>query len=116
MSDPNPDPNGPALWGSGPCSSLAEVRGHIDRIDAALIDLIAERLRYTRDAGRFKASIAQTGAPARVDDVIAKILARAASVGVPAEIAEPVWRSLITASIEDQKRLFLAEAPDHLKR
>jgi isochorismate pyruvate lyase len=116
MSDPNPDPHGPPLWGEGPSTSLAEIRAEIDRIDAALVTLLAERTRFTREAGRFKASLAQVTAPARIDDVIAKVLTRAAAAGLPASIAEPVWRTLITTATEDQRQLFLAHAPDHLKR
>ncbi len=116
MTDPNPDPHGPPLWGEGPSTSLAAIRQEIDRIDTALVTLLAERTRYTREAGRFKASLAQVTAPARIEDVIAKVLAKAAEAGLPAAIAEPVWRTLIATATEDQRVLFLAHAPEHLKR
>ena len=116
MSDPNPDPNGPPLWGEGAATSLGEIRREIDRIDQALVTLLAERTRYTREAGRFKASLAQVTAPARIEDVIAKVLTRAAQAGLPASIAEPVWRTLIATATDDQRALFLAHAPEHLRR
>ena len=36
---------------------------------------------------------------ARIDDVVAKVLAAAAPAGLSADIAEPVWRTLIDRCI-----------------
>ena len=50
----------PAYWGSPSvdggkyCVSLAEVRDNIDRIDHAIVALMAERAKYVAEAGRFK--------------------------------------------------------------
>jgi isochorismate pyruvate lyase len=107
-----PDPAGPALWDlpadakAAPAASLAEARANIDRIDRAVIALLAERLGYTRAAARFKANPMEVAAPARVEEVIAKVRALAAAHALPPDIAEAAYRPLIAAYIADQQRLF----------
>ena len=99
----------PALWQheeTTGAASLGEIRTAIDAVDREIVRLLAERLRHTRDAARFKADEGEVAAPKRVDEVIAKVKELAAERGVPAEIVEPVYRALIAASIEDQRRLF----------
>jgi len=99
----------PALWqheeATG-AASLAEIRAAIDSVDREIVRLLAERVRHTRDAARFKADEGEVAAPKRVEEVVATVKALAAVRGVPAEIVEPVYRALIAASIEDQRRLF----------
>ena len=107
-----PDPTGPALWdlpadaNAAPVASLAEVRRNIDRIDRAIIGLLAERLGYTRAAARYKADAGEVAAPARVEEVIVKVRALAAERGLPPEVAEAAYRPLVAAYIADQRRLF----------
>jgi isochorismate pyruvate lyase len=112
--DGEPSTTGPALWdlpadaNAAPVADLAEVRANIDRIDQAIIALLAERLRYTRAAARFKANPHEVAAPARVEDVIGRIRALAAVHGLPPEIAEAAYRPLVAGFIEDQQHLFAA--------
>ena len=40
--------------------------------------------------------------PARIEDVVAKVIAEGRKAGLSPEIAEPVWRSLIEASIRHE--------------
>jgi chorismate mutase len=47
---------------ANPVSKLRELRDSIDNIDAAIIHMLAERFRSTRDVGKLKA---QHGLPAR---------------------------------------------------
>ncbi|HEY7608761.1 MAG TPA: chorismate mutase [Alphaproteobacteria bacterium] len=87
-------------------ANLAEIRAAIDRIDGEIVRLLAERLVWTRDAARFKANEGEVAAPARAAAVVARAVALGAERGVPAEIVEPVYRAMIAASIEDQRRIF----------
>jgi isochorismate pyruvate lyase len=98
-----------ALWSRDETSgatTLGEIRAAIDRIDGEIVALLAARVRYTRDAARFKADEGEVAAPQRVEQVVARVAALGAEKGVPREIIEPVYRALIAASIEDQRRLF----------
>ena len=45
----------PSVDGGKCCATLAEVRDNIDRIDHAIVALMAERGKYVAEAGRFKA-------------------------------------------------------------
>lgn len=58
-------------------NSLAEVRENIDRLDHAIIHLMAERGTFVEAAARFKSSHADVEAPKRVEQVIAKVRALA---------------------------------------
>ena len=85
------------------CASLAEVRGNIDRIDRAIVALMAERGQYVAEAGRFKADPAAVSAPARVEAIIAKVRGLAREDGLAESVAERSYRAMI-AAFEDYER------------
>ncbi|MGB3313029.1 MAG: chorismate mutase [Albidovulum sp.] len=82
------------------CATMAEVRAEIDRIDAALIELLVERTSYIDRASELKPAL---GLPARIDDrvedVVAKVRARAMAEGLDPALVETLWRRLIDWSI-----------------
>jgi len=81
------------------CTSMAEVRQGVDALDRALVILLAERQRYMDAAARIKPSRDVVHDDARIEDVVAKVLAAAGPVGLSPDIAEPVWRTLIDRCI-----------------
>ncbi|WP_343792443.1 chorismate mutase [Brevundimonas kwangchunensis] len=81
------------------CLSMAEVRHGVDALDRALVTLLAERQRYMHAAARIKPSRDVVHDDARIEDVVAKVLAAAAPAGLSPDIAEPVWRTLIDRCI-----------------
>lgn len=81
------------------CQSMAEVREGVDALDRALVILLAERQRYMDAAARIKPSRSVVHDEARIEDVVAKVLAAAGPVGLSPAIAEPVWRTLIDRCI-----------------
>jgi isochorismate pyruvate lyase len=107
LADETPSPR--AYWGSPSvdggrcCESLAQVRENIDRIDHALIALLAERAKYVAEAGRFKKDPAAVSAPARVEAIIARVKADAESQGLDPTVAEKTFRAMIVA-FEDYER------------
>ncbi len=78
---------------------MAEIRLEIDRVDRALVALLAERQTYIERAALIKGDRAAVRDEARIEDVVAKVLAAARQVGLDPQIAEPVWRMLIERSI-----------------
>ena len=57
---------------------MTEVRGEIDRIDAALVDLVAERFGYVERAWQLKLEARQgANVPWRNQQVVDKVRARA---------------------------------------
>ncbi|MFN3668289.1 MAG: chorismate mutase [Brevundimonas sp.] len=89
--DPRPAPEA--------CVSMAEVRQGVDALDRALVVLLAERQRYMDAAARIKPDRSVVHDDARIEDVVAKVLAAAGPAGLSPAIAEPVWRTLIDRCI-----------------
>lgn len=83
----------------GDCISMAEVRQGVDALDRALVALLAERQAYMEAAARIKPSRDVVHDEARIEDVVAKVLAAARAASLSPDIAEPVWRLLIDRCI-----------------
>jgi isochorismate pyruvate lyase len=78
------------------CRDMTEVRAEIDRIDAALVDLVAERFGYVERAWQLKLEARQeANVPWRNQQVIDRVRARAAERGVPPDLCEALWRQMI---------------------
>ncbi|MDZ5602700.1 chorismate mutase [Pseudomonas sp. RP23018S] len=84
------------------CTCLEEVRQHIDRIDCDLVALLAERGGFVTQAAAFKKTTDDVRAPARVEQVIAKVRALAEASGASPTVVEAVYRAMIAAFIEDE--------------
>ena len=84
------------------CTSIEEVRHHIDRIDRDLVALLAHRGNLVNQAAAFKKTTAEVKAPSRVEDVIAKVRVVAEECGASAEVVERVYRAMIAAFIEEE--------------
>ena len=81
------------------CATMGEVRAGIDGLDRALVALLARRQRYMTAAARIKTERGRVHDAARIEDVVAKVLAAARREGLDPAIAEPVWRLLIERCI-----------------
>ncbi len=90
--------------------TLAEVRANIDRLDDAIVALIAERAMYVKDAARFKRDAHQVAAPARQAEVFAKVRALAEKHNrgfdhLP-DVAEAAYRAMVAAFIANEQLYF----------
>ena len=81
------------------CASIEEVRTNIDRIDRLIVELLAERGGYVKQAARFKKTADDVKAPQRVEHVISKVKALSLELGANPSITEQVYRALISAFI-----------------
>ena len=88
------------------CTTMVEVRQGVDALDRALVALIAERQRYMDAAARIKPDRSIVHDDARIEDVVAKVLAAAGPAGLSPAIAEPVWRTLIDRCIAHEFEAF----------
>lgn len=91
------------------CADMTALRAQIDRVDRALVALIAERTGYIARAAVIKQRRDTVHDGARIEDVVAKVKATAQAAGVPVEIVEPVWRELIARSIAHEFKKFDAK-------
>lgn len=89
---------------------LAEVRAAIDRLDVQLVELIAQRAMYVKDAARFKADAGQVSAPARQARVFAnaRALAARSNRGFDGleDVVEATWRAMVAAFVAQEGRYF----------
>ncbi len=82
------------------CQDMSEVRAEIDRLDAALVDLLAERWTYVDRAWQLKRSPAEATVPWRIQAVIDQVRERATEKGLPPSLAEALWRQIIGWGIQ----------------
>ncbi len=90
----------PKLKTADECQTMTDVRHEVDRIDRLLVELVAERQSFMGAAARIKESRDMVYDEARIEDVIQKVLKNSEIVGLSPNIAEPVWRLLITQCID----------------
>jgi isochorismate pyruvate lyase len=91
---------------------MEEVREEIDRIDAALVDLIGERFTFVDRAWQLKQSPAEARVPWRIQQVINGVRARAAEKGLPPELAEALWRQMIGWFIQYEEEKLQQQGED----
>jgi isochorismate pyruvate lyase len=91
------------------CTTMADIRAEIDRLDAELVALFAQRTAYIDRAAAIKE---QVGLPARIEDrveqVVENVRRHAVAHGLPPDKLEKLWRKLIDWSIEREE--------DHLRK
>ena len=81
------------------CTSMAEVRHGIDRLDEQIVALFAERFRYMEAAARIKPDRASVRDEVRKAQVIGNVRRVAEEEGSPAEVVAEVYDRLIEGCI-----------------
>lgn len=82
------------------CTDMSEVRVEIDRLDAAIVDLMAERWGYVDRAWQLKSDPSEATVPWRIQQVIDRVKQRAEETGLPPSLVEALWRQLIGWGIQ----------------
>ena len=94
---------------------MSDVRTEIDRIDATLVDLIAERFGYVDRAWQLKMTTREGAVVQwRIQQVIDRVKERAAEKNLPPEMIEMVgaqWRNMIGWFIQFEEEK-LSQAQD----
>jgi isochorismate pyruvate lyase len=97
------------------CQTLGEVRGNIDRIDQAIVALLAERQSFVHEAGRFKANPDAVDDPQRVAQIIAKLRGLGEQDHVSPDVVEATYRAMIAAFTVEERRGVAAESVPETK-
>ena len=96
------------------CTSMAQIRAEIDRLDEELVRLFADRAGYIDRAAEIKAAVDM---PARIEDrveqVVGNVRRHADTYGLPPELVEKLWRRLIDWSIAREESKL---GPDSLRK
>ncbi|AFV97171.1 MULTISPECIES: chorismate mutase [unclassified Sulfuricurvum] len=82
------------------CHSLVEVRNHIDRLDDQIVELIAARNGYVKQAANFKHSIEEIKANERMEAVMDRVRYKAMEFGVSPNLLTKLYGIMIDAMVE----------------
>jgi isochorismate pyruvate lyase len=88
------------------CQTMAEVRRHIDALDARIVSLLAERSGYVAQAARIKQHADQVHDQERIDFIIGSVKAMARELGAPEAVVEATYRAMIDGFIEFERGEF----------
>ena len=88
------------------CSTMADVRRHIDALDERIVALMAERSGYVAQAARIKQEAIHVHDQARIDFIVDRVQAMAKEQGAPEAVIEAAYRAMIDASIEFERGEF----------
>ena len=88
------------------CQTMADVRAHIDALDAVIVPLIAQRSGYVAQAARIKQSASQIVDEARIEFIVNRVSAQAEALGAPPQVLAATYRAMIAAFIEYERGEF----------
>jgi isochorismate pyruvate lyase len=88
------------------CESMADVRRHIDALDARIVALLVERTGYMTEAARIKQDPNLVHDQERIDFIVARVRDLAQNLNGRPEVVEAAYRALIGASIEFERGEF----------
>jgi isochorismate pyruvate lyase len=77
------------------CKSLEELRHHIDRLDDQIVELIAARNAYVKQAAKFKHSIDEIKGKERMEAVMDRVRSRAMEFGVSPNLLTTLYKIMI---------------------
>ncbi|SHG89303.1 isochorismate pyruvate lyase [Kaistia soli DSM 19436] len=86
------------------CATKEDIRAEIDRLDGELIGLLASRFGYVRRMAELKASPEEAVVPARIDEVLSHVAARAGTAGLDPDLARSLWSKLIDWNIAFERK------------
>lgn len=81
------------------CTSLAEVRDNIDRLDRILVPLLAERAGYVTQAAGFKTTRDAVVDHPRIEQIITTVRTLAEANHSDPALMERIYRAMIDAYI-----------------
>ncbi len=84
------------------CNSLAEVREEIDKLDDQIVELIAKRNNYIKQAARFKESVEEVKAPERIDAVIQRLRHKALELDLSPNLIADLYTNMIDEMVETE--------------
>ncbi|WP_456322672.1 chorismate mutase [Hydrogenimonas sp.] len=84
------------------CDTLEELRGEIDKVDEKIVELIAIRNGYIKQAAKFKHSVEEIKADDRIDEVLNRIRHKALTLGVSPNMVADLYRHMIDEMVETE--------------
>lgn len=85
---------------------IEEIRQEIDKIDTEIIKLLSKRSSLVTAAGKLKKDEQGVRDPKRVEQVINKVKSKAAEAGLDPDIAEKIYRTIISCFVAKELKEF----------
>ena len=82
------------------CHSLEEVRTEVDKLDDAIVELLAKRNAYIHQAVKFKQSVEEVKAQKRVEEVIQRVRQKAIELDMSPNMITELFTNLIDYMVE----------------
>lgn len=82
------------------CSSLEEVRHYIDQLDDQIVELIAARNAYVKQAAQFKESVEEIKGKERMEAVMDRVRNHAMELGVSPNLLTKLYTIMINEMVE----------------
>lgn len=84
------------------CNSLEEVRTEIDALDYKIVELIAQRSHYIRQAASFKNSVDEVKAEDRIDFIMQRLRHKAIELEVSPNMITDLYKVMIDEMVETE--------------
>jgi isochorismate pyruvate lyase len=82
------------------CQSLEELRERIDELDDQIVEFIAARNAYVKQAAKFKHSIDEIKGKERMEAVMDRVRMRAMEFGVSPNLLTKLYKTMIDEMVE----------------
>jgi isochorismate pyruvate lyase len=82
------------------CKSLEELRHCIDKLDDQIVELIAARNAYVKQAAQFKQSVDEIKGKERMEAVMDRVRMRAMEFGVSPNLLTTLYKIMIDEMVE----------------
>ncbi|MDQ7045925.1 MAG: chorismate mutase [Sulfurimonas sp.] len=84
------------------CKTLEEVRNEVDLVDEKIVELIAQRSHYIRQAASFKNSIDEVKAEDRIDYIMQRLRHKAIELEVSPNMITDLYKIMIDEMVETE--------------
>ncbi len=84
------------------CKTLEELRKEVDKVDEKIVELIAVRNDYIKQAANFKHTVDEIKTDERIEDVLNHVRHKALTLGVSPNMVADIYRQMIDAMVETE--------------
>ncbi len=84
------------------CETLEELRKEVDKVDEMIVELIAVRNDYIKQAAGFKHTVDEIKTDERIDDVLNHVRHKALMLGVSPNMVADIYKKMIDEMVETE--------------
>jgi isochorismate pyruvate lyase len=84
------------------CKTLEELRKEVDKVDEKIVELIAVRNDYIKQAAKFKHTVDEIKADERIEDVLNHVRHKALTLGVSPNMVVEIYKKMIDDMVETE--------------